>query len=123
MLMRQERIAFLLLVGVAIIVITAHALLTIMGKEPFSRPFSPASADGELVVIEGLVGRVTLIENGGHQSLLVENVTVFIPASVAQGLVVHRNDTIRAYGIVQTYRGKKEIVIGSSDDVRITTVP
>jgi len=36
---------------------------------------------------------------------------------------VHKGDTISAYGIVQTYRGKKEIVISSADDICITTIP
>ncbi len=123
MLMRQERVALLLLVAVAGIVLFAHALLTMVGKEPFARPFTESAADGELVIIEGNVDRVTLIENGGHFSLQVHNVTVFVPASSAGNLVVHRNDTIRAYGIVQTYRGKKEIMIGSPEDIRITTLP
>ncbi len=123
MFMRQERIALLLLVGVAVIVVTAHAVLTMVGKQPFAHRFSEASADGELVFIDGSVGRATQIENGGHLSLLVNNVTVFIPATAARDLVVHRNDTLHAYGIVQTYRGKKEIVISSAEDIRITTVP
>ncbi len=123
MLMRQERIALLLLVAVAGIVLSAHAMLTFAGKEPFARPFTESAADGELVIIEGNVDRATLIENGGHLSLQVHNVTVFVPASASGNLVVHRNDTITAYGIVQTYRGKKEILIGSPEDIRITTLP
>lgn len=123
MLMRQERIALILLVAVAGIVLSAHAMLTLAGKEPFARPFTESAADGELVFIEGNVDRATLIENGGHLSLQVHNVTVFVPASAAGSLVVHKNDTIRAYGIVQTYHGKKEIMIGSPEDIRITTLP
>ena len=121
--MRQERIALILLVGVAVIVITANCALTIIGKEPFARPFSVNSPDGELVVIEGTVSRVNIIENGGHLSLLVANTTIFIPAPVAQGRVIHRNDTVRAFGIMETYRGKKEIVVSNADDLRITTIP
>lgn len=123
MLMRQERIALLLLVGVSLTVLSAHAVLSMLGKQPFARSYTGDSADGELVVMEGTVDRVTFIENGGHIALSVENTTLFIPSSAAQGLTIHKNDTIRAYGIVQTYRGKKEIVIGSADDIRITTIP
>ncbi|PKG31953.1 MAG: hypothetical protein CW742_10680 [Methanoregula sp.] len=123
MFMRQERIALLLLVGVAVIVITANCALTIIGKEPFARPFSVNSQDGDLVLIEGTVSRVNVIENGGHLSLLVANTTIFIPAPAAQGRVIHRNDTVRAFGIVETYRGKKEIVVNNADDLRITTIP
>lgn len=123
MFMRQERIALLLLVGVAVVVITANSALTLIGKEPFARPFSGDSSDGELVVIEGTVSRVNLIENGGHLTLLVANTTIFVPAPVAQGRVIHRNDTVRAFGIVETYRGNKEIVVSNTDDLRITTHP
>jgi len=123
MLGRQERIALLLLVGVAVAVITAHAVLSMIGKQPFAHPYTENSADGDLVIVEGTIARAALIENGGHISLVVNNTTVFIPASAAQDLVLHKGDTISAYGIVQTYRGKKEIVISSSEDIRITTIP
>lgn len=123
MLLRQERTALMLLIGVAVIVVAAHAVLTSVGKQPFARPFSDQSADGELVSVEGTVGKAAVLDNGGHLSLQVNNIPVFIPASAARGLVVHRNDTLRAYGIVQTYRGKKEIVIGSSEDIRIIASP
>jgi len=123
MLMRQERIALLLLAGVAVVVITANSALTIIGKEPFARPFSENSPDGELVLIEGSVDRANRIENGGHLTLLVANTTIFVPAPAAQGRVIHRNDTVRVFGIVETYRGKKEIVVNNADDLRITTIP
>ncbi|MDD1691258.1 MAG: hypothetical protein LUQ66_11425 [Methanoregula sp.] len=123
MLWRQERIALVLLVGVAVTVIAAHAVLSMIGKQPFARPFSENSMDGELVIVEGTVGRATLIENGGHLALTVNNTTVFVPATAAQDLVVHKGDTILVYGIVQTYRGKKEVVISSFEDIRITTTP
>ncbi|MDD1695025.1 MAG: hypothetical protein LUQ71_09910 [Methanoregula sp.] len=123
MLGRQERIALVLLVGVAVTVIAAHAVISMIGKPAFAHPFTENSSDGELVTIEGTVWRATPIENGGHLALIVNNTTVFIPVTAAQDLVVHKGDTVLAYGIVQTYRGKKEIVISSAEDVRITTNP
>ena len=121
MLMRQERIALLLLFSVAAVVVAAHAALSMVGKEPFARPFSDHSSDGELVVIEGRVDRASITGNGGHLSLLVRNTTIFIPASAGQDVTAHTNDTIRAYGIVQTYHGKKEVVVSSAEDIRIGT--
>lgn len=123
MLLRQERIALALLVGVAIVVIALHAALTLMGKASFAHPFSDQSAEGELVFLEGVVGRATVLENGGHLTLLVDNTTLFIPAAAAGNLVVHKGDSVAVYGIVQTYRGKKEIVVSAPEDIRITTVP
>jgi len=123
MLGRQERIAIVLLFGVAITVITANAVLGIIGKQPFARPFSENSSEGELVRVDGAVEKVSLIENGGHLLLQVGNVTVFVPAESAQNLSIHKGDTFAAYGIVQVYRGKKEILISSADDIRITSIP
>ncbi len=123
MLMRQERVALLLLVGVAVTVVAAHAVISMIGKQSFAHPFTGSSADGELVTVEGTVGRAAIIENGGHLALVVNNISVFIPATAARNLTVHKGDTILAYGIVQTYRGNKEIVIDSAEDVHITTLP
>jgi hypothetical protein len=123
MFMRQERIALLLLMVVAVTVITAHIALSMIGKHPFARPFSEHSLEGDLVVVKGTVGRAVLMENGGHVALVVENISVFIPSAAARGLTVHKNDTIALYGIVQTYRGKKEVLVNSREDIRITTTP
>ena len=122
MIGRQERIALLLLVGVAMTVVIAHTVLSMIGKQPFAHPFSENSVDGELVVIEGTVGKATFIENGGHLALMVDNHSVFIPASAAQSLEVHKGDVVTAYGTVQTYRGKKEVMVNAAGDICITTV-
>lgn len=123
MLLRQERIALILLVGVAVVVVSAHVVLTLMGKPAFAHPFTNQSAEGELVLIEGTVERAAVLETGGHLTLLVSNTTIFIPATSVENLIVHKGDSVVAYGIVQTYRGKKEIVISAQEDIRITTIP
>lgn len=119
MFMRQERVALLLLAGVAVTVLGAHLVLTTLGKQPFAHPFTNASADGELVVIEGTVERAGVLENGGHMVLRVHNLSVFIPSQAAQNITLHEGDMISAYGTVQTYRGSKEIVVNSRDDIRV----
>ena len=88
-----------------------------LGKQAFAKPFSADSADGELVVVEGTIDQVTVIQNGGHLSIRVNNVSVFIPAQVADGLPARSGDVVRLYGTVQTYRGKKEITLASKDDI------
>src|SRR5208337_2731521 len=110
MFMRQERVALLLLAGVVVTVLAAHLVLSTAGKQPFAHPFTNSSADGELVIIEGKVDRADVLANGGHLILQVNNLTVFIPSQAAQNLSLHDGDVISAYGTVQTYRGKKEIV-------------
>jgi hypothetical protein len=116
---RQERVAILLLVGVAIAVIVAHVMLAGLGKQPFARPFTPSSSDGELVVVEGQIDQITLIKNGGHMTVNVNNLSIFLPAHVVQAVSLQKGDRISVFGVVQTYRGKKEIVVSAAEDVRV----
>jgi DNA/RNA endonuclease YhcR with UshA esterase domain len=116
---RQERVAILLLVGVAIAVIVAHVVLAGLGKQPFARPFTTSSSDGELVVVEGQIDQITLIKNGGHMNVNVNNLSIFLPAHVVQAVSVQKGDRISVFGVVQTYRGKKEIVVSAAEDVRV----
>ena len=114
---RQERIAAFLLLGVMIAVITAHLALVTLGKQSFARPFTTTSADGELVIVSGTIDQVTYTQNGGHMNLYMNNITIFVPAQVAQEMTIRKGDSISLSGIVQTYRGKKEIVVSSSKDI------
>jgi len=38
---------------------------------------------------------------------------------VVQVVSLQKGDRISVYGIVQTYRGKKEIVVNAAEDIRI----
>jgi DNA/RNA endonuclease YhcR with UshA esterase domain len=116
---RQERVAILLLLGVAVVVISAHLALGTFGKQPFAHTFAENSADGELVSASGIVEQISYTKNGGHMNLYLNTTTIFIPAQVAQDLILNKGDSISVYGIVQTYRGKKEIVISSKKDIFI----
>jgi hypothetical protein len=119
MLERQERAAMVLLLGVVITVIAAHLLLGSFGKQPFARPFTNDSPDGELVVATGTIDQIVITQNGGHMNVYTDMITIFVPAQVAQGLTLQRGDTISVYGVVQTYRGKKEIVVNSFQDIMV----
>jgi hypothetical protein len=117
MLERQERAAMVLLLCVVITVITAHLILGSFGKQPFARPFTNDSPDGELVVAGGTIDQIVITQNGGHMNVYTDSITIFVPAQVAQGLTLQKGDTITVYGVVQTYRGKKEIVVNSAEDI------
>jgi len=121
MIERQERVAILLLLGVACAVIIAHLVLGTLGKQPFARPFTNNSSDGELVIAGGTIDRIT-ITNGGHMNVYLANITIFMPAQIAQELTLHSGDTVSVYGVVQTYRGKKEIVVSSGKDISVIPV-
>lgn len=115
---RQERVAILLLCSVALTVIGAHLVLSSIGKQPFARPFNDNSAEGELVTVQGNIDQITFTQSGGHMIMVVNNLSVFVPAQIAQGIIVQKGDRILVYGLVQTYRGKKEIVVNSAGDIR-----
>ncbi len=119
MLVRQERIAVLLLAGTALAVIGAHLLLSGLGKQPFARPFTETSPDGELVVLEGEIIDLKTTRTGGHTTMTVNNTSLFLPAEVVATLTLRPGDRIAVYGMVQTYRGKKEIVVSAPEDLRI----
>lgn len=116
---RQERVAILLLIGVAIAVIITHSVLAGFGKQPFARPFTNSSSDGELVLVEGQIDQITLIKNGGHMTVNVNNLSIFLPVQVVQEVSLQKGDRISVYGIVQTYRGKKEIVVSIAEDIHV----
>ena len=119
---RQERVAILLLLGVACIVITAHLVLGTLGKQPFARPFTNNSGDGELVIAGGTIDQITITKNGGHMNVYLADITIFVPAQIAQELTLRKGDAISVYGVVQTYRGKKEIIISSGKDIAVIPV-
>jgi DNA/RNA endonuclease YhcR with UshA esterase domain len=119
MLGHQERTAILFLLAVAVIVITGHFVLTAVGKQPFAHPFTNTTPDGELVLLEGTIDQTALTRTGGHVTLRIRNLTVFIPAQVAQGRAFQKGQNISVFGTVATYRGEKEIVVNSAGDFRI----
>jgi DNA/RNA endonuclease YhcR with UshA esterase domain len=116
---RQERVAVFLLLGVTIAVISAHLVLGTLGKESFANPFTNNSADGELVMVTGTIDRVVYTQSGGHLNLYVNNITIFVPSQVAQELTLKKGDSISVYGVVQTYLGKKEIIVNSKKDINL----
>ena len=119
MLVRQERIALALLIGVALIIIAAHGLLSALGKYPFARPFTNTTPDGELVFFNGTIESVSISRTGGHVTLHISNQTVFIPSEAAAGMSFRKDGRIVLFGTVQTWHGKKEIVVGSAEDIRL----
>jgi hypothetical protein len=115
---RQERLAILLLVGVAVAVISAHLVLTYLGKQPFAHPFSETSADGELVFTEGRIDQITLTKDDGYAIIRMANTSLFTQSQYVRSLGLQNGERVSVYGIVQTYHGKKELVINAAEDIR-----
>jgi len=120
---RQERTALILLITVLAILFAGHLILTALGNAPFAAPYSESSREGDLVVIVGVVEGITPTSTGGHLLLSVNGTRVFLPSPASKEVSLQVNETVRIYGIVQVYEGKKEVVVRSASDVQKDLFP
>jgi hypothetical protein len=118
MLLRQERLAFGLLVIAAIGIILGSIMLAGIDKGTFAKNFSPMEPEGSLVRVDGIVEELRWTQTGGHLNAKVAGTQVFIPAAVAKKITIRKGDHVLVYGIIQTYRGGKEIVVQDAGDVK-----
>lgn len=123
MLVRQERIAIILLCAVSVTILAASVILTGMNKADLASEYTPFSDEGTLVHLQGQVQEIRITKTGGHIAASVNGTPVFIPADVAGTVTLHPGDQISLYGIVQTYRGEKEVVVNSPRDIIIKNAP
>jgi len=119
MLEREERAALIILVCVVGIVLSAHILFDAVGRPLVAVPYSPEVPDGALVLLEGTIDGIRETSTGAHLILTVNGTPVFLPQNVAAGLEFHENENVMLYGIVQTYRGAREVVVASAGDIRV----
>ena len=117
MLLRQERIALLLLCGVTAAVIAASVILTNIDKADLASEYTPLSDEGTLVHLQGQVEEIHTTKTGGHIAASVNGTSVFIPADVGGKITLHPGDRVSLYGVVQTFRGEREVVISSPGDI------
>ena len=119
MLLRQERIAFGLLCAVTLVIMGATVVLGGIDRSSLARDFNNDVPDGELARIEGVIDSLQPTRTGGHLTVRVENVRVFIPASVAGSIELEKGDRVCITGTVRTYQGEKEIVVQSREDIMV----
>jgi hypothetical protein len=117
MLLRQEKIALLLLLTVTLSAVCGYLVLDALGKGSFAAQYSDAAADGTPVRLDGQVNSVTVSRTGGHLILEVSDVPVFVPGQVAGGISIKKDDRVTITGTVQTYQGKKEILVNDPRDI------
>jgi len=112
-----------LLIIVLVILSAGHLILTALGDAPFAAPYSESSREGDLVAVTGVVEGITPTSTGGHLLLSVNKTRVFIPSPASREVSIRLNDTVRIYGIVQVYQGKKEVTVRDARDVRKDPFP
>ena len=118
MLTRQERNAFLLLALVTVAVVVGSVLIESVGKSTFATRYTSTSAEGSLVLLEGTVDRLVITKNGADQILNVNGTTVFIPATSVGGVSLKTGDVVQVIGVVQIYRGEREVFVKQPGDIR-----
>jgi hypothetical protein len=116
-MVRQERIALLILCGVGAAVFIGGLVLEGIGKGAFAEKYGSASGDGTLVTFEGRIDNITTTKTGGHSVLSISGTKVFLPETITRSVKLSKGDRIRIYGIVQTYQNEREILISSPGDI------
>jgi hypothetical protein len=119
MLLRQERLALCLLVTVAIGLILGSLWAEGMDKGAYAKEFCQTYNEGTLVKVEGVIDELGWTQTGGHLNLKVAGTPIFLPSAIAEKLALQKGDQVLVYGIIQTYRGEKEIVVQEIEDVKI----
>lgn len=119
MLGREEKTAFVMLVCVVGIVLAGHILFDAVGRQLAAKPYSPEVPDGALVLLEGRIEDIQTTSTGGHLILTVNGTMIFLPENVAATLEFGENESVTLYGTVQTYRGKREVVVNSARDIQV----
>lgn len=114
---RQERTALILLGTVLGILLAGNLLLAALGNAPFAAPYSESSREGDLVVVVGVVGAVSPTSTGGHLLATVNGTRIFIPSPASRDVSIRVDDHVRVYGIVQVYRGVREVAVRDARDV------
>jgi len=114
----QERYGLAILISVILILLAGHLFLGALGKEAFASPYSEDSEEGELVILAGSIDGIQKTRTGGHLILNVSGVSVFLPGGGET--TIPDGSNVSVIGTLQNYRGKKEIVLGSKGDIRLT---
>lgn len=119
MLTPPERHAVLILVGVLVVLALIHFGIVSLFPDAGAVPYTNDRADGSLVTLTGNVEDITLTRTGGHLILNISGTDVFVPGGASR-LELLRGDTITVRGIVDTYAGKKEIIVNDPADIVLT---
>ncbi len=119
MLGRQERIVLIVLCMVTAIVFISSFALEITGRDSFAEPYREDSPAGSLVSLSGTVEQVSRTESGGHLILIVNRTQVFVPAGSVPVTGIAQGDSLHLLGVVQIYRGEREITVNRPADIRI----
>lgn len=116
MLASPEIKSIIILFGISALLMGLHLALSAAGSAAFAAPWTPDAGDGSFVLLTGTVEDVRELA-GGHILAEVNGTRVFLPATAAKGVVLTKGERVQVAGTVQTYQGKKEVVVRAAADI------
>lgn len=123
---KEEKIVVVLLVMAVASLAVAYITFLPAGDTNSARQLTTMSAIGDEVFFEGTVIEKRLTSTGNHLLLDIDYdaqvITVFIPDSAGSDDVnkaVSENDRVRITGIVDEYKGDREVVVNNKNDVTV----
>ena len=122
MLENQERTALLILISVLCVCGLSTLVLEDLGKKPFAQNYSSSVPEGHLVYYEGIIQKIVKPDSADVCILEMNAVQVFIPSYSGNKILVNEGDVISLYGKVQTWKGKREIVVEEPNDITVIGV-
>lgn len=118
MLTSSERHAVGILAVVIVLLAAFHIGVVLFVPDAGAVPYAADLADGTLVTHTGTVDNSLITKTGGHLILNVSGVDIFVPGGGSK-LRFLKGDRVEVRGIVETYAGKKEIMVNDADDVTL----
>lgn len=116
MMQKEEKIVVVLLVMAVLSLIIGY-----FGFTPEIPPYSESSKIGEQVYVEGIILSKQMTGKGDHLILQINpGVTVFVPKENGAKEVYNifnKGQNVKITGKVSEYNTKKEIIVGSAEDV------
>lgn len=118
LLTRTEKHALLLLCVVVFSLAAVHTGIIVFFPDGGAVPYTADIHDGTRVVHTGVVEELSLTRTGGHLLINLSGTSVFVPDGGTR-LTLLKGDVITVVGTVDTYAGKKEIVVDTFSDIRM----
>ena len=123
---KEEKIVVVLLVMAVASLTVAYATFLPADDTRSTQQLTTMSAIGDVVLFEGTVIEKHLTSTGNHLLLDIDYdsqvIKVFIPDNAGSDDVnkaIRENDRVRIVGILDEYKGDREVVVNNKNDVKL----
>jgi len=120
MLTKMEKKAFCVLLAVTAVLIIFFLCFGVLYPEAGVVPYTEDTPEKTRVSFAGEIQEMRITAAGGHVLLNIAGVSVFVEGG-ADNIFYKTGDRVRVVGIVETYAGNREIVVGQTGSVSLAT--